>query len=53
MKRPWNYIKICGILNWGMMFLVTIHIFVGAIGYLKWGSRALGNFINNHEEADT
>ncbi|XP_067211519.1 proton-coupled amino acid transporter-like protein CG1139 [Linepithema humile] len=52
MKKPWNYVKFCGILNWGMAFLVVIHIFVGAIGYLKWGQDALGNFIRNHEEHD-
>lgn len=52
MKKPWNYVKFCGILNWGMIFLVVIHILVGAIGYLKWGPAALGNFIRNHEIHD-
>ncbi|KYN40293.1 Proton-coupled amino acid transporter 4 [Trachymyrmex septentrionalis] len=52
MKKPWNYIQMCGVLNWGMAFLVIIHIFVGAIGYLKWGPIALGNFIRNHEVVD-
>ncbi|XP_011863008.1 PREDICTED: proton-coupled amino acid transporter 1-like [Vollenhovia emeryi] len=52
MKKPWNYVKLCGILNWGMAFLVLIHIFVGTIGYLKWGPDALGNFIRNHETHD-
>ncbi|XP_018058594.1 PREDICTED: proton-coupled amino acid transporter-like protein CG1139 [Atta colombica] len=52
MKKPWNYVKMCGILNWGITFLVIIHIFVGAIGYLKWGPTALGNFIRNHETLD-
>jgi len=52
MKKPWNYIKMCGILNWGMAFLVLVHIFVGSIGYLKWGPDALGNFIRNHETHD-
>ncbi|KYQ54522.1 Proton-coupled amino acid transporter 4 [Trachymyrmex zeteki] len=52
MKKPWNYVKMCGILNWGMAFLVIIHILVGSIGYLKWGPTALGNFIRNHETLD-
>lgn len=52
MKKPWNYIKLCGLLNWGMVFLILIHIFVGSIGYLKWGHDALGNFIRNHEKLD-
>ncbi|XP_072755494.1 proton-coupled amino acid transporter-like protein acs [Anoplolepis gracilipes] len=52
MRKPWNYIKLCGILNWGMAFLILIHVFVGSIGYLKWGPDALGNFIRNHEELD-
>ncbi|KYN19962.1 Proton-coupled amino acid transporter 4 [Trachymyrmex cornetzi] len=52
MKKPWNYVKMCGILNWGMAFLVIIHIFVGSIGYVKWGPTALGNFIRNHETLD-
>ncbi|XP_070513883.1 proton-coupled amino acid transporter-like protein CG1139 isoform X2 [Cardiocondyla obscurior] len=52
MKHPWNYVKPCGILNWGMTFLILIHIFVGSIGYLKWGPDARGNFIRNHETLD-
>ncbi|RLU25760.1 hypothetical protein DMN91_001919 [Ooceraea biroi] len=52
MEKPWNYPKACGILNWGMTTIVFVHIFVGAIGYLKWGPEALGNFILNHEETD-
>ncbi|XP_071570071.1 proton-coupled amino acid transporter-like protein acs [Temnothorax nylanderi] len=52
MKKPWDYVKPCGILNWGMAFLVLIHILVGSIGYLKWGPDALGNFIRNHETHD-
>ncbi|XP_050465278.1 proton-coupled amino acid transporter-like protein CG1139 isoform X2 [Cataglyphis hispanica] len=52
MKKPWNYVRLCGILNWGMIFLILIHIFVGSVGYLKWGPDALGNFIRNHEELD-
>ncbi|KAG5344196.1 S36A4 protein, partial [Acromyrmex heyeri] len=52
MKKPWNYVKMCGVLNWGMIFLIVIHICVGSIGYLKWGPAALGNFIRNHEILD-
>ncbi|KAG7204930.1 hypothetical protein KM043_005319 [Ampulex compressa] len=52
MKKPWNYTKFCGVLNWGMVFLVLLHILVGVIGYLKWGSDSLGNFIRNHREND-
>ncbi|XP_032690077.1 proton-coupled amino acid transporter-like protein CG1139 [Odontomachus brunneus] len=52
MEKPWNYTKPCGVLNWGMVFLVLTHIFVGVIGYLKWGSESLGNFIRNHPEND-
>ncbi|KAL6264724.1 hypothetical protein P5V15_004822 [Pogonomyrmex californicus] len=52
MKKPWNYAKPCGILNWGMAFLILIHILVGSIGYMKWGPDALGNFIRNHEILD-
>jgi hypothetical protein len=52
MEKPWDYPNFCGILNCGMIFLVFIHLFVGIIGYLKWGSEALGNFILNHEKID-
>ncbi|XP_011137303.1 proton-coupled amino acid transporter-like protein CG1139 [Harpegnathos saltator] len=52
MRRPGNYTKLCGVLNWGMVFVVLIYIFVGVVGYLKWGSESLGNFIRNHPEND-
>ncbi|XP_023288692.1 proton-coupled amino acid transporter-like protein CG1139 [Orussus abietinus] len=52
MKKPKNYLKPCGVLNWGMAVLIMVHVFVGVVGYLKWGSEAVGNFIRNHVEND-
>lgn len=53
MKTPWNYATFGGVLNSGMVIVTFIHIFVGVIGYLKWGSDAQGNFIKNHPDNDT
>lgn len=50
MKKPWNYTKACGVLNWGMIFVTGFYVIVGAVVYYKWGSDALGNFIRNHHE---
>ncbi|XP_054011930.1 proton-coupled amino acid transporter-like protein CG1139 [Hylaeus anthracinus] len=52
METPWNYTKLCGVLHWGMTFITLLHVLVGAIGYLKWGTDALGNFIRNHRVND-
>ncbi|KOC69284.1 Proton-coupled amino acid transporter 1 [Habropoda laboriosa] len=53
MKTPWNYTKSYGVLNQGMLYITLLHTFVGAVGYLKWGSNAFGNFIRNHPEHDS
>ncbi|XP_043266554.1 proton-coupled amino acid transporter-like protein CG1139 [Venturia canescens] len=50
MKNPWNYTKFCGVLNWGMGFLIGLHVIVGSVVYAQWGSDSLANFIRNHPE---
>lgn len=50
MRKPWNYTKVCGVLNWGMGFLIGLHVIVGAVVYAQWGTDSLANFIRNHHE---
>lgn len=52
MEKPWNYIKPFGVLTCGMLIVICVHVFVGAIGYLKWGPAGLANFIRNHDKHD-
>lgn len=53
MNKPWNYTKACGVLNWGMGMLIVIHVLVGGIGYYKWGTATMSNFILNHHDLDS
>ncbi|XP_066591885.1 proton-coupled amino acid transporter-like protein CG1139 [Prorops nasuta] len=51
-KNPQKYGRLLGLFDWGMIVVVVMQIFVGSIGYLKWGEHSLGNFIRNHLRND-
>ncbi|XP_017763350.1 PREDICTED: proton-coupled amino acid transporter-like protein CG1139 [Eufriesea mexicana] len=52
MEKPWNFTKFTGVLNHGMAHITLLHTFVGVIGYLKWGTDSVGNFIRNQPVND-
>jgi solute carrier family 36 (proton-coupled amino acid transporter) len=47
MKTPQHFIGICGVLNQGMAGVTLIYIFLGFLGYLKYGDDALGSITLN------
>nr|KAF7439554.1 hypothetical protein H0235_001945 [Vespula pensylvanica] len=46
-QRLWSYNKLYGILNQCMTIITCIHLIVGIIGYIKYGSNVSENFIYN------
>ncbi|KAG8040160.1 hypothetical protein G9C98_000730 [Cotesia typhae] len=52
MQSPRHFTRKCGVLNWGMGFLILLHLSVGIVGYVKYGSSVTGNFIQNHPMLD-
>ncbi|XP_046814465.1 proton-coupled amino acid transporter 2-like [Vespa crabro] len=46
-RKIWNYNELYGILKQCMTIIVCIHIIVGIVGYVKWGSNVSENFIHN------
>ncbi|XP_055621307.1 proton-coupled amino acid transporter-like protein pathetic isoform X2 [Toxorhynchites rutilus septentrionalis] len=47
MKTPQNFIGICGVLNQGMAGVTLIYIFLGFLGYVRYGDQALGSITLN------
>lgn len=47
MKTPQHFIGICGVLNKGMGGVTMIYIFLGFLGYLKYGDATLGSVTLN------
>lgn len=47
MKKPHNFGKTFGVLNVGMVFIVTLFTSFGFVGYLKWGEAVEGSMTLN------
>ncbi|XP_011505457.1 PREDICTED: proton-coupled amino acid transporter 1-like [Ceratosolen solmsi marchali] len=47
MKTPQNFGGTCGVLNVGMIVIVTMYIIVGFFGYIKYGADAAGSITLN------
>lgn len=47
MKTPQNFIGCPGVLNFGMIFVVTLYASVGFLGYLKFGEQTQGSITLN------
>lgn len=47
MKKPENFSKPLGVLNVGMVFVTTIYIVVGGIGYWQYGDMTQGSLTLN------
>ncbi|KAL0902795.1 hypothetical protein ABMA27_000589 [Loxostege sticticalis] len=47
MRRPEQFQKPLGVLNVGMVFVGSIFIVVGFLGYLKWGDNVMGSLTLN------
>ncbi|XP_066907422.1 proton-coupled amino acid transporter-like protein pathetic isoform X2 [Halyomorpha halys] len=47
MKTPQHFVGICGVLNKGMGGVTMIYIFLGFLGYLKYGDATLGSVTLN------
>lgn len=40
MLKPGDYIKPCGVLNWGFFIIMWLYMLVGLFGFVKYGDRA-------------
>nr|XP_019525586.2 proton-coupled amino acid transporter-like protein CG1139 isoform X1 [Aedes albopictus] len=47
MKKPHDFRKACGVLNTGMVFIVSLFTCFGFAGYLKWGEDVQGSLTLN------
>ncbi|CAD7090733.1 unnamed protein product [Hermetia illucens] len=52
MREPNKFDRPLGVLNVGMSFVVTLFIFVGFFGYLKWGENVCGSLTLNLDVDD-
>ncbi|XP_017773645.1 PREDICTED: proton-coupled amino acid transporter-like protein pathetic isoform X2 [Nicrophorus vespilloides] len=52
METPQHFVGICGVLNQGMSGVTLIYIFLGFLGYLKYGDETLGSITLNLEPGD-
>ncbi|XP_055617906.1 proton-coupled amino acid transporter-like protein pathetic isoform X2 [Toxorhynchites rutilus septentrionalis] len=50
MKKPEDFSKTFGVLNLGMVFIVTLFTAFGFVGYLKWGEAVEGSMTLNLPE---
>ena len=47
MRTPQHFVGICGVLSQGMSFVTLIYIFLGFLGYLKYGDETEGSITLN------
>lgn len=47
MKTPKNFLGLCGVLNQGMAGVTLIYIFLGFLGYLRYGDQTQGSITLN------
>jgi proton-coupled amino acid transporter len=47
MRTPKHFIGLCGVLNQGMSGVTLVYIFLGFVGYVKYGDAALGSITLN------
>lgn len=47
MKTPQHFLGVCGVLNQGMAGVTLVYIFLGFLGYLKYGNETMGSITLN------
>jgi proton-coupled amino acid transporter len=47
MKNPVDFGSYCGVFNRGMAIIVFMYVFVGFVGYVKYGETAAGSITLN------
>lgn len=52
METPQSFLGICGVLNQGMSGVTLLYIFLGFLGYLKYGEETLGAITLNLEKSE-
>lgn len=52
METPQHFVGLCGVLNQGMAGVTMIYIFLGFLGYLKYGDGTLGSITLNLDQAE-